>query len=88
MPTPTLLRYRQTRKADNLDDQKSATEIVSSETVSVTQEDLQEYILSQIKRIIFRDDPGHWYLDFGEGGTGIRGLKQLHEDLLTFRASP
>ena len=46
------LRKKETRIADNLDDQKTPTEIENSEIVSVTQEDLQEYILSQIRQIL------------------------------------
>lgn len=46
-----LLRNKETRLADKLDDQKTPTEIFNSETVSVTAEDFQEFIISQIRQI-------------------------------------
>jgi hypothetical protein len=70
-----LLRYAHVRRADTLDDQKSAANIVGADGASVTQEDLQEYVLSQIKRIIFGNSVGNWFSDFI--GDGILPLKDL-----------
>jgi hypothetical protein len=58
-----LVRYREVRRADVLDDQKSASEILDANS-SLTQEQLQELILSQIKRIIWDSQTGHWNDDF------------------------
>jgi hypothetical protein len=71
----TLIRYDQVRVADLQDDQHTASEIVLAPTTPITQEDLQELVLSQIKRIIFGNSPGNWYLDFE--ALGIQDLKTL-----------
>jgi hypothetical protein len=62
-------------------DQHTPGQIKLAEIVSVTQEDLQSYILSQVKQIIFGDHPGRWFDDFRSTGipslydlTGISGL--------------
>jgi len=69
-------RYDRVRVADKADDQKSPVQIVTGATGgSVTQEDYQEFVLSQIKRVIWGSDPGHWYLDFAS--LGVLSLKQL-----------
>lgn len=60
----TKVRYSAVRVADKTDDQKTAVSILNALASSVTQEDLQEFILSQLKRIIFGDKPGHWNEDF------------------------
>ena len=70
-----LLRYNHVRRADVLDDQKSAPAILGAETTSVTQENLQEFVLSQIKRIIFGHNPGDWNSDFI--AASIQSLQQL-----------
>jgi hypothetical protein len=70
-----LLRYGYVRRADALDDQKSAANIVGADGASVTQEDLQEYVLSQIKRVIFGNNVGNWFSDFV--GSGILSLKDI-----------
>jgi hypothetical protein len=70
------VRYDRVRVADSKDDQKTPAAIVTGAlTGSVTQEDYQEFVLSQIKRIIWGSDPGNWYLDFAS--LGILTLKQL-----------
>src|SRR6185369_14924521 len=58
------IRYKQVRVADNRDDQSTPSQIALANTTSVTQEDLQALVLSQLKRVIFGDNPGNWYLDF------------------------
>jgi hypothetical protein len=63
MSPKTRLRYKKVWKAGVFDDQKTAAQIVSSETVSVTQEDFQSYVLSQIKRIIHGNAVGRWFDD-------------------------
>jgi len=77
--TRQLIRYNAVRRADNLDDQLAAATITARESSAVTQEDLQEALLSQIKRILVGDEPGSWDQDFVAGG--IRALKQLDEDM-------
>lgn len=53
-----LLRLKQSRKADTFDDQKTPAEIQNAEVASLTHEDLQEYVLSQIRQITGEDN---WY---------------------------
>ena len=74
-----LIRYNAIRRADSLDDQLAAATIAAREASAVTQEDLQEGILSQLKRVLVGDDAGSWDQDFV--AAGIRGLKQLDQDL-------
>lgn len=74
-----LIRYNAIRRADSLDDQLAAATIAARESSSITQEDLQEGVLSQLKRVLVGDDAGAWDLDFV--GAGIRSLKQLDVDL-------
>ena len=71
----TRFRYEAVWKADLTDDQKTAAAILTALASSVTQQDLQEFILSQIKRIIHGNNPGHWYDDFV--AAGIPSLQQL-----------
>lgn len=84
-PTPQQrIRYDRVRVADTQDDQKTPAQIVAGATGgSVTQEDLQEFVLSQIKRIIWGDDPGNWYLDFA--GLGVLDLLTLSQLTATRR---
>ena len=77
--TRQLIRYNAVRRADNLDDQLTAATIAARESGAVTQEDLQEALLSQVKRILVGDDAGSWDQDFVAGG--IRALKQLDQDI-------
>lgn len=65
---PNYLRYRQIRRTDNLDDQQLPPAIQGANGASTTQEDYQVFVLSQVKRIIFGADPGHWYTNFGAAG--------------------
>lgn len=58
-----LVRYREVRRADALDDQKSALAIQAANT-ALTQEALQELVLSQLKRVIWGSRAGHWNDDF------------------------
>lgn len=76
-----LVRYREVRRADVLDDQKSALAILDADS-SLTQEQLQELLLSQVKRIIWGNDPGHWNDDFVT--SGVPALASLSQ---TFVAS-
>ena len=71
----TYLRYGVVRIADKTDDQKPAAAIVNALVTSVTQEDLQEFVLSQIKRIIWGNNPGHWYTDFES--IAVKSLSEL-----------
>lgn len=70
-----IIRYREVRRADALNDQKTAGQILTALGVSVTQEDLQQFVLSQLKRVIFGNNPGNWYSDFES--AGIPSLAQL-----------
>lgn len=74
-----LIRYNAIRRADSLDDQLAAATIAAREASAVTQEDLQEGVLSQLKRVLVGDDAGGWDQDFIAGG--VRSLKQLDVDL-------
>lgn len=69
------IRYEAIKVADLTDDQKSAVAILAALATSTTQEDLQEFVLSQIKRIIHGDAAGHWYDDFE--GAGTLSLEEL-----------
>jgi hypothetical protein len=71
----TLIRYRIVRVADKTNDQHSASAIRNAFTSSITQEDLQEFILSQVKRIIHGDRSGVWNDDFQ--ALGILSLNAL-----------
>ena len=62
-----LVRYREVRRADALDDQKSALDILAADA-TLTQEQLQELILSQLKRIIWGTRLGRWNDDFVTNG--------------------
>lgn len=64
----TLIRFDQIRKALQLDDQKDPAEIWSGPGLALTEQDLQEYVLSQIKQIIFGDHDGEWNSDFAAAG--------------------
>ena len=58
-----LVRYREVRRADALDDQKSALDILAADS-TLTQEQLQELVLSQLKRVIWGARVGRWNDDF------------------------
>jgi hypothetical protein len=75
MAPKDLIRYKEVRVADRRNDQKSAAQIVNTDAASVTQEQFQEFILSQIKRIIYGDQPGTWKDDFQT--QGIASLQDL-----------
>jgi len=68
-----IIRYREVRRADQLNDQKTALQILQAVAASSTQEELQEFVLSQIKRIIYGDEPGNWYDDFITNGIPSLG---------------
>jgi hypothetical protein len=59
-----LVRYREVRVADTQNDQQDAAQVAAAASLSVTQEDFQNYVLSQLKRIIHGDASGHWNDDF------------------------
>jgi hypothetical protein len=71
----TKIRYNVVRVADRTDDQKSSASILGAIASSVTQEDLQEFVLSQIKRIIHGSNPGNWNDSFDE--SNIFSLESL-----------
>jgi len=71
-----IIRYREVRRADQVDDQKTALQILQALSGSATQEELQEFVLSQIKRIIYGDNPGNWYDDFITNGVPSLGGMQ------------
>lgn len=73
----TLLRLRRIRVADKLNDQHTAAEILNALVASITEEDLQEFILSQVKRIIHGNNPGTWRDDFG--AAGILSLQEISQ---------
>ena len=81
--TPSHLRYEQIRVADAQNDQETAVQIatggVPGAITTVTQEDLQQLFLSQMKRIIFGNIAGHWYADFES-----QGISSLYEKAIDF----
>lgn len=82
MANESLIRYPKIRKADSLDDQLTASDIELIPSSAVTQQDVQEGILSQIKRIIWGDSAGNWGDDFIAGGfSSLSGTDQRHEAL-------
>lgn len=76
MPPPKdLLRYKEVRVADRRNDQKTAPQIVNADAASFTQEQFQEFVLSQIKRIIHGDQTGTWKDDFqSQGIPSLQGV--------------
>lgn len=77
----TKVRYRAVRVADKTDDQKTAAAILNALVSSITQEDLQEFILSQLKRVIHGSDPGTWKDDFES--SGVLSLSDLTQVVVT-----
>ncbi len=71
-----LVRLKEVRAADVRNDQKSAAEIQNANVASQTQEDFQQFVLSQLKRIIFGDAAGTWNADFAAAGiTNLRDVQ-------------
>lgn len=71
MAGATRIRQKRVRVADNLDDQRPAGQIAHALTTSVTQEDLQVFVLSRLREVIFgapSATPAHWYDDFAALG--------------------
>lgn len=73
--TRDIIRYKEVRRADTLDDQKTALQILAAELSSLTQEQLQEFVLSQIKRVIHGNNVGYWRDDFVS--SNISSLEEL-----------
>lgn len=71
------LRLFEIRKNESFDDQKSASEIANSEVVSADSAEFQEYVLSQLKRIIHGDDSGNWHDDIVNVFGANASLKAL-----------
>jgi hypothetical protein len=78
----SLVRLREIRKGDSLNDQLSAGQILSVESTASTQDDLQDGILSQLKRIIWGNDVGNWNDDFM--AQYVSTLKELSNGRLFF----
>lgn len=73
----TRPRLEAVKKAYTFDDQRTAAEIATSEATSTTQEEFQEYVLSQIKRIIHGDLLGRWFSDPTQASSPLQVLKDL-----------
>jgi hypothetical protein len=74
------IRYRQIRRADEVDDQADSGEIANAIPNSFTQDDYQRYFLSRLRQVIFGDaSVHHWYEDFEN--EGILSLLQLSQGL-------
>ncbi|UCG53371.1 MAG: hypothetical protein JSW58_07410, partial [Candidatus Latescibacterota bacterium] len=71
------LRLGETRKSDDFDDQKSAAGIAGSEGSSADLAEFQNFLLSQVKRIIHGDASGNWHDDFITAFGGDASLKGL-----------
>jgi len=78
----SLVRLREIRRGDSLNDQLSAAQILSVESSATTQDDLQDGILSQLKRIIWGNDAGNWNDDFM--AQYVSTLKDLSNGRLFF----
>lgn len=77
----TLKRYREIRRADNLNDQHNSSAIALANANSVTQEDYQTFVLSRLRQLMFGDAvPANWYDDFQ--GQEIPSLRDVHLDVL------
>ena len=74
-PPRDFVRYKEVRVADRRSDQKTAAQIANADAASNTQEQLQEFVLSQIKRILHGDRVGLWKDDFLT--LGILDLQDL-----------
>jgi len=76
--TVSLVRLDQLYKPDSFDDQKSAAAIAGGEASSVDYADFQEFVLSQVKRIIHGDAAGNWHDDIATVFGGDASLKALY----------
>lgn len=74
-PKKDLVRYKEVRVADLQNDQKTAPQIFNAPAASLTQEQFQEFVLSQLKRIIHGDHTGVWRDNFTT--QGIFALQDL-----------
>jgi hypothetical protein len=71
----SLIRLKQIRRGDTLNDQLAPVEIQNIAATATTQDEIQDAILSQLKRIIFGNYEGEWNADFAV--AGIKSLKEL-----------
>jgi hypothetical protein len=72
----TLKRFNSIRRTDDVDDQQGSAAISGALVASETQEQLQVFILSRLRQIIFGETaPEHWYDDLFS--DGILSLKEL-----------
>jgi hypothetical protein len=63
VPPRQLIRLSESRRSDSFDDQKTASQIAASETLSENHQQFLEFVISQIKRIIYGDQAGNWHDD-------------------------
>ena len=77
--TVSLVRLDQLYKPDTFDDQKNAAAIAGGEASSVDYADFQEFVLSQIKRIIWGNAAGNWHDDIATVHGGDASLKALYD---------
>jgi hypothetical protein len=71
----SLLRLKQIRPADTVNDQMTGAQILDIDTTALSQEDYQNAMLSQLKRVIFGDGIGNWSADFVT--AGLKSLSDL-----------
>jgi hypothetical protein len=72
----TLKRYNSIRRADDTNDQHGSVAIQGALIASETQEELQTFVLSRLRQVIFGETSSeHWYDDFLS--DGILSLKDL-----------
>lgn len=69
------VRLYQVRRGDSLNDQQTPVEIQSAPSGALDQDQFQDALLSQLKRILWGDSPGHWYDNFK--GLGLKSLSDL-----------
>lgn len=73
----TRPRYQAVKAADAYNDQKTAAQIAAAHATATTQEELQEFVLSQIKRLIHGDLAGRWFDDPTVVGQPLQVLAAL-----------
>lgn len=69
------VRLYQVRRGDSLNDQRTPVEIQSAPSGAIDQDEFQDALLSQLKRILWGDSPGHWYDNFQS--LGLKSLADL-----------
>lgn len=78
----SLVRLRQIRKGDSLNDQLSSSQIAGINGAAVTQDEYQNGILSQLNKIIHGNNVGNWNDNLSN--SHIFSLQELSDGRLFF----